>query len=162
MKKRFLETGKITNTHGIRGEVRLQPWADEPASILEIKRLFIDERPYKVARARVQGNMVILKLDGVDDINAAMLLKNKTVFLDRCDVKLEDGAWFIQDAIGLPVFDEASGGEIGVLADIMDYPAGRVYSVKGETEHLIPEKGGFIRSVDIDGGRITVRLIEGM
>ena len=74
MKKRFLETGKITNTHGIRGEVRLQPWADEPASILEIKRLFIDERPYKVARARVQGNMVILKLDGVDTVEAAAAL----------------------------------------------------------------------------------------
>ncbi len=162
MKKRFLETGKITNTHGVRGEVKLQPWADGPESILEIRRLFIDERPYKVSRARVQGNTVILKLDGVDDDNAAMLLKNKTVFLDRCDVKLEDGAWFIQDAIGLPVYDEASGAEIGVLEDVMDYPAGRIYSVRGEKEHLIPEKGGFIRSVDVDGGRITVRLIEGM
>ena len=162
MKKRFLETGKITNTHGVRGEVRLQPWADAPDSILGIKRLFIDERLYKVSRARVQGGTVILKLDGVDDINSAMLLKNKIVFLDRCDVKLEDGAWFIQDAIGLPVFDETSGSEIGVLEEIMDYPAGRLYSVRGEKQHLIPEKGGFIRSVDIDGGRITVRLIEGM
>lgn len=161
MKKRFLETGKIINTHGVRGEVKLQPWADSPQTILELKRLFIDEKPYKVSGARVQGNLVIVKLSGVDDINAAMLLKNKIVFLDRYDLRLEEGAWFIQDALGLPVYDE-DGAELGVLEDVLDYPAGRLYCVKGEREYLIPEKGGFIRSVDIDGGRITVRLIEGM
>ena len=59
------------------------------------------------------------------------------------------------------VVDEG-GAEIGTLADILDYPAGRIYVVRGKVEHLIPEQGGFIRSFDPDSGKLTVRLIEGM
>lgn len=159
--KRFLETGKIVNTHGVKGEVKLEPWCDGPEFMLDIKRLFIDEKPVRVQRARVQGHMVILKLEGIDDINSAMTLKNKTVFLDRCDVRLEEGSWFIQDALGLPVFSP-DGDELGILKDILEYPAGRIYVVSGAVEHLIPEKGGFIKQVDIAGKRIVAELIEGM
>ena len=67
----------------------------------------------------------------------------------------------LQDAIGRPVVEE-DGTELGILADILDYPAGRIYVVKGKTEHLIPEQGGFIRSFDPETGKLTVRLIEGM
>ena len=90
-----------------------------------------------------------------------MALKNKTVFIDRNDLRLPEGTCFVQDLIGLPVFSE-SGEQVGILKDVMDYPAGRVYVVSDKEEHLIPEAGGFIRELDPENGRIVVKLIEGM
>ena len=90
-----------------------------------------------------------------------MALKGRVLFANRDDIPLDEGAFFLQDALGRPVVEE-DGTELGVLADILEYPAGRLYVVKGETERLIPEKGGFIRSFDPETGKLTVRLIEGM
>jgi 16S rRNA processing protein RimM len=159
--KRFLETGRIVNTHGIRGEVRLQPWSDSPGFLLGIKNFYIDEKCYKAERARVHRDMVILKLEGVDSVNDAMTMKNKVVFIDRNDVRLEEGSYFIQDAVGLPVFD-MDGAEIGKLTEVLELPGGSVFVVNGEAEHLIPVNGGFIKEVDIENGKIIVELIDGM
>ena len=102
-----------------------------------------------------------MKLEGVEDVNAAMALKGRTVFIDRADARLPKGAFFLQDIIGASVVDE-SGSEIGKLVDVMETPASNVYVVKGEQEHLIPAVPEFILSTDADNGIITVHLIEGM
>jgi len=158
--KEFLEIGKIINTHGIRGEVKLEPWADSPEQLAAVRTLWLDGVARK-ASSRVHGNFVICKLEQVDSVEAAMTLKNKVVLARRADIPLEEGACFVQDLIGLPVLDEA-GNQIGVLKDIMEYPAGNVFLVQGKEEHLIPENGGFLRELDPVGGKIVVRLIEGM
>ncbi len=158
---RFLEIGKIVNTHGVRGEVKLEPWADSPQQLKTLKALWLEGKALPIRECRVHGRFVILKLEGVDSVEAAMALKGRVVHAERSDLPLPEGSFFIQDMIGLPVLDQ-DGKEIGVLTEVLDYPAGRVFVVRGETEHLIPEKGGFLTSLDPSLGHLTVELVEGM
>ena len=161
MKKQYLEAGRIVNTHGVRGEVRIEPWADEAAFLTRFKRFYMDGQPVKVRSCRVHKTMCIAQLEGIDDINAAMALKGKILFIDRKDAKLPKGAVFIQDILGARVVDEA-GNELGVLEQVLPAPAASVYVVKGEREILIPDVPAFILDKDAERGVITVRLIEGM
>ena len=160
-KKEFIEAGRIVNTHGVAGEVKIEVWLDSPEFLKKFKRIFIKDREVKVLSGKVHKGFLIAKLEGVDDINAAMLYKGKDISIARSDAKLPKGAFFLQDIIGAKVVDE-NGSEVGILKDIMETPASNIYVVKGETEHLIPAVPEFILSTDVDGGIITVRLIEGM
>ena len=160
-KKQYIEAGRIVNTHGVAGEVKIEVWLDSPQFLKSFKRCFIDRREVKLLSARVHKGFLIAKLQGVEDVNAAMALKGRTVFIDRADARLPKGAFFLQDIIGASVVDE-SGSEIGKLVDVMETPASNVYVVKGEREHLIPAVPEFILSTDADNGIITVHLIEGM
>ena len=160
-KKQYIEAGRIVNTHGVAGEVKIEVWLDSPQFLKSFKRCFIDRREVKLLSARVHKGFLIVKLEGVEDVNAAMALKGRTVFIDRADARLPKGAFFLQDIIGASVVDE-SGREIGKLVDVMETPASNVYVVKGEREHLIPAVPEFILSTDADNGIITVHLIEGM
>ena len=160
-KKQYIEAGRIVNTHGVAGEVKIEVWLDSPQFLKSFKRCFIDRREVKLLSARVHKGFLIVKLEGVEDVNAAMALKGRTVFIDRADARLPKGTFFLQDIIGASVVDE-SGNEIGKLVDVMETPASNVYVVKGEREHLIPAVPEFILSTDADNGIITVHLIEGM
>ena len=159
--KRYIEAGKIVNTHGVRGEVKIQVWLDSPDFLKTFKTVYIDEKPVKVLSARVHKGFLIALLEGISDVNAAMCLKNKDVFIDRKDAKLPRGGYFLQDLYGARVVDE-DGNDLGTLTEIMETPATAVYVVKGETEHLIPAVPEFIRDVNIRKGTVTVHLIEGM
>lgn len=160
-KGQYLEAGEIVNTHGIRGEVQIVPWADDAAFLRKFKTFYIDNKPVRVERSIVHKKRLVAKFEGVEDINAAMPLKGKVIFIDRADAKLPKGRFFIQDILGAKVVNEA-GDIIGELTDVMDLPGGQVYQIQGKTEHLIPAVPEFILNVDVDGGVITVRLIEGM
>ena len=160
-KKQYIEAGKIVNTHGVRGEVKIQVWLDSPEFLKKFKTVYIENKAVKLISGRVHKGFLIAVLDGVEDVNAAMCYKNKTVYIDRKDAKLPKGAYFLQDIIGAEVVDE-DGAKIGVLEAILETPASDVYVVRGETEHLIPAVDEFIISTDAEKGIITVRLIEGM
>lgn len=160
-KKEFVEAGRIVNTHGVAGEVKIEVWLDSPAFMKKFKRLVLDGRELKLVSARVHKGFLIAKIEGVDDINAAMPLKGRVVHIRREDARLPKGTFFLQDIIGAAVVDE-SGKEIGTLTDVMEGPAGNIYIVNGEREHLIPAVPEFILSTDAEAGIITVRLIEGM
>ena len=162
MKNRFLEAGQIANTHGIQGEVKIIPWCDSPEFLCGFDTLFLDGKPLKVRAARIHKGNVLAFFEGVDDVNAAMRLKGKTVFIDRTGVELPDGRHFIADLIGLEVIDDATGKSLGILADVLTPPAHEVYVVKGEREYLIPAVDEFLVKTDVDAGYIRVRLIEGM
>ncbi|MGM9615536.1 MAG: ribosome maturation factor RimM [Oscillospiraceae bacterium] len=161
MKKQYLEAGRIVNTHGVRGEVKIEPWADDASFLTRFKRFYMDGQPVKVRSCRVHKAMCIVSLEGIDDVNAAMALKGRVIFIDRADVKLPKGTVFIQDILGAKVVDE-QGNELGVLKEVMPAPAASVYVVQGEREILIPDVPAFILDKDADNGIITVRLIEGM
>ena len=161
MKKRYLEAGQIVNTHGVRGEVRIQPWADEAAFLTRFRRFYIDGKPVNIRSCRVHKEMCVAALEGVQDVNAAMALKGKVIFIDRDEAKLPPGAVFLQDIIGARVVDE-DGQELGVLEDVMAEPAASVLVVKGEREILIPDVPAFVLKKDPDAGIVTVRLIDGM
>ncbi|MBQ9249358.1 MAG: 16S rRNA processing protein RimM [Oscillospiraceae bacterium] len=160
-KQAYIEAGRITNTHGVAGEVKIEVWLDSPQFMKRFKRIYIDGKPCALRAARVHKQFLLCSLEGVDDVNAAMALKGKTVFIAREDAKLPAGTYFLQDLIGAQVVDE-QGREIGILTEVMERPASNIYVVKGESEHLIPAVPEFIMSTDIEAGRITARLIEGM
>ena len=160
-KKQFLEAGRIVNTHGVRGEVKIQPWADSPEFLKDFGTLYIDGAPVKVRSARVHKGCVIASLEDIDDVNGAMRLKGKLVSIDRRDAKLPEGGYFIQDIIGARVVDE-NGAEVGTLTEVLNLPGSDVYVVRGEREILIPAVPQFILSRDIDAGVITVRMMEGL
>ena len=160
-KKQFLEAGRIVNTHGVRGEVKIQPWADSPEFLKDFGTLYIDGAPVKVRSARVHKGCVIASLEDIDDVNGAMRLKGKLVSIDRRDAKLPEGGYFSQDIIGARVVDE-NGAEVGTLAEVLNLPGSDVYVVRGEREILIPAVPQFILSRDIDAGVITVRMMEGL
>ena len=145
MPEQYLEIGKITNTHGVMGEVRVQPWADSPDFLCKFKTLYVDKThwPIKVERARVHKNMVILKLEGVTDVPGALAMRNAILYIDRADVKLPEGSFF--------------------LADIMDLPAENVYVIRGgEREIMVPAVPQFIAETNVEGGYIRVNMMEGL
>ena len=156
MQKPYLEAGKIVNTHGVRGEVRIQPWADDAAFLLGFRTFYIDGAPVHVAHSRVHKGMLVVKFADYDDVNAAMTLKNRVVSIARADVTLPDGQYFQQDLIGI------AGEPLGTLREILDLPRGSVYVVQGAREVLIPDRPEFVCSIDPAAGRMVVHLIEGM
>ena len=161
MKKQYLEAGRIVNTHGVRGEVRIEPWADDAAFLTRFKRFYLDGEPVQVRSCRVHKTLCIAALEGYEDVNAAMPLKGKVLFIDRDDARLPKGTVFLQDILGARVVDEA-GTELGILAEVIPEPSASVYVVRGEREILIPDVPAFVLDKDADRGVITVRLIEGM
>lgn len=160
-KEPYLEAGKIINTFGVRGEVKLDPWCDSAEFLKPLKTLYIDGAPRAVASSRVHKGMLIVRFADVEDVNGAMLLKNKIVYFARSDVRLPKGRHFVADLLGAAVVNE-QGTEIGKLTEVLDMPAGQVYVVQGEAEHTIPAVPEFILDIDADEKTIRVHLIEGM
>ncbi len=162
--KQYLEAGKIVNTHGIRGEVKIDPWTDSPGVFTSLKRIYIDGREVAVRSSYVHGRMVIASLDGVDGIDGAIALKNKIVMLDRADLSLPAGTFFVQDIIGLNAIDDATGEKFGIIKDVIPMPSGNVYEIAGADgrDILVPAVSDFIISTDLNAGTVRIRLIEGM
>ena len=159
--KEFLDCGQIVNTHSVRGEVRIVPWADSPDFLCQFSTLYLDGAPRRVLSSRVHKGSVIAKLEGVDTVEAAMLLRDKTVQIRRADARLPEGAFFLADIIGLNVVDE-QGRALGTLKEVLSPSVQQVYVVEGEREILIPAVPEFILETNIAGGYLKVRLIEGM
>ncbi len=159
--KEFVEAGKIVNTHGVAGEVKIEVWLDSPEFFCSFRRLYLGGAEKKILSARTHKHFVIARLEGVEDLNAAMALKGKTVEILRADARLKEGEFFVQDILGFKVVDER-GNEVGTLVDAEETPASMLYVVRGEREHLIPAVKEFILSIDADREEIRVHLIEGM
>ena len=122
MKERFIEAGEIVNTHGVRGEAKILPWTDSAEFLAKCRTLYIDGAPVRVLAARVHKQTVLARLEGVEDVNAAMRLKGRRVFIDRADAKLPKGGYFIQDIIGAEVAT-GDGGGVGKLTEAIEAPA---------------------------------------
>lgn len=162
MKDAFLDAGQLVRTHGIRGEVKIVPWADSAEFLLGFKKLYIDGAPVAVKHAYVHNGAVIASLEGVDTVDKAMALKNKIVRIDRRDAPLSEGKYFIQDIIGADVIDDVSGEKLGVVKYVMDMPAHSMFVLDCGGEVLVPNVPEFIREVDADAGFVRIRFIEGM
>ena len=160
-KERTVEAGRITNTHGVRGEVKIEVWLDSPDFLRRCKGILLEGKKVRFTSAKVQERFLIAGLEGIGTVEEAARLKGKTVFIDREDAPLKKGEYFLQDIIGADVVDEA-GTRIGTLAEILETPRAPVYVIRGETEHMIPAVPEFILHTDADAGIVTVRLIEGM
>lgn len=157
----FLDCGQIVNTHGIHGEVRVVPWADSPDFLCRFSTLYVDGGALEVATSRVHKGSVIVRFQGVDTVDGAMVLKGKTVQLRRADAELPEGSFFIADIIGLTVVDQ-DGRKLGTLKEVLSPSQQQVYVVEGEREIMIPAVPEFILETNIEAGYVKVRLIEGM
>lgn len=163
MRPAFIPVGQIVNAHGIRGEVKVNPHGFDPEFLTEFDTIYIDGQPVRVRSARVHKSTVLMALPGVDDMDAALALKGKTVSIRRTDAHLPQGQYFDQELVGLRVIDCATGGEIGVIDRVLIYPAHRIYQVKGQREYLIPAVPGvFIESTDPDADEMWVHLMKGL
>ncbi|MBE6992285.1 MAG: 16S rRNA processing protein RimM [Ruminococcaceae bacterium] len=162
MKKQFLEAGQIVNTHGIRGEVRIQPWCDSADFLLDIDKFYLDGKAVKFTGKRVHKTMLIAKPEGVDNANDAALLKGKVLYFDRDDAQLEAGLVFIDDLIGLEAVNVETGEVFGKVTNVLKLPASDVYVIKGEGEYMIPAVDEFLKKTDLNENKIYFKLIEGM
>ena len=160
--EKYLEAGKIVNTHGIRGEVKIQPWADSPDFLTPIKQFYIDGEPITVTSAKAHKGCVIAALDGVTDFDGAIKLKNKTIYIDRSDAQIEEGRHFIADLIGLRAIDAETGAEFGRISDVLSLPSNDVYVIAGSREILVPAVPDFIIETNIEDGFVRIRLREGL
>lgn len=166
MQAAYLECGKIINTHGIDGAVKLESWCDSPDILADLERVFIKEgntyKQYDVLRASVFKQFVIAKLDGVKDIDAAQALVGTVIYAAREDFELGEGDYFIADLIGLDIIDADSGKVLGKLREVINRGASDIYVIDTpDGERMMPAVEEFVDCVDLDRG-IYVRPIEGM
>lgn len=165
-KNKYIECGKIINTHGCYGGVKLESWCDSPEVLAKMKRVYIldgsEYREMKVKKASIFKQFVLFELDGITDMDAAIALKNTVVYADRRDFKLPKGAYFIADIIGCDVLDADSGKVYGTLKDIVNRGASDLYVVSTEKgDVMVPVVDEFVIKVEV-GKAIYLRPIEGM
>lgn len=165
MGKRYLEIGKIVAVQGLKGEVRVQPWCDSPEFLCGFETLYFKkgEEAVAVERARTHKTLAVVKLKGFDTPEAAASLRGKILYMDRDDVELSDGQYFIQDLIGLEAIDIDSGVSYGVLEDVSETGANDIYCIKqGDKRYYIPAIPDVVKEVDIDGGTMKIRPLKGL
>lgn len=161
---KYLRIGKIVNTQGIKGEVRVIPTTDNIDRFDDLDFVYIDDEKLiktGVEYVRYQKNFVIVKFTGIESINDAEKYKNTYMLVDRENaVKLPEGSYFVCDIIGLDVFD-ANGGYLGKIDDVLTTGSNDVYIVRnGKEETLVPALKSVVKSVDLKQNRMTVELLE--
>ena len=166
MKNIYLECGRVVGAHGVRGAIKVEPWCDSPDFLLDFNTFYMgkDRRPVQVEKGRVHGAMVLLKLKGWDTPEEATKLRGTVLYIDRDDVELEEGEYFIQDIIGLEVVDADDGHTYGKLVDVTETGANQVYHIKFEDGQvrLIPAIPQVVISIDLEAGRMNIRPLPGL
>ncbi|MEF9983645.1 MAG: ribosome maturation factor RimM [Oscillospiraceae bacterium] len=167
MKNKFIECGKIVTTHGIKGEVKIEPWADSPEFLFDFKKLYLEkgEICLKVLSCRMHKNMVLAIFEGYDDIDKSNTLRSKILYIDREDANLDEDDYFWQDLIGLNVVDvDDETISYGKITNITETGANDVYYIKDEdgNEKLIPAIPQVIIKIDMDNEKMFIRPLEGL
>ncbi len=160
--------GKIVNTHGIKGELKVVPMTDEPQRFSKLKEVFVERKSmerYEIEAVRYHKNFVLLKLKGVDNMNDGELFKNATLKIDRKDsLPLNKDEYYISDLYDLEVYTEEER-YLGTIQDIIYTGSNDVYVVRhSETqkEILLPAIKQVILQVDLEAGKVTVKLLKGL
>ena len=167
MKRQFLEIGRITKLQGLQGEVRVQYYCNEPEMLCDFDTLYLgkEHTPVNPQKARyLKADVAVLKLKGVDTPEDAEKLIGKMLYFDRDDMELPEDTWFIQDIIGLDVYDADSGKLYGKVDDIYQNGTADVYSVKTPSgaQLMFPAIPEVLLDTDTEAGRITIRPLDGL
>ena len=163
--KPYLEAGQIVGTHGVRGEVRVQPWCDSPEQFAAFKKLYWDNAGKQSVKlkARPHKNIALALLEGVDTVEKAQVLRGKMLYVDRKDLKLPKGHYLVQDLIGLTIVDADTGETYGTLTDVSQTGANAVYHMmtdKGEV--LIPAIPDVIIEINLKKDILRLRPMKGL
>lgn len=166
MKKQYLDSGKIVGTHGIKGEVRIEPWCDSPEFLASFKKLYLDGdgQNFINVKSRPHKNITLCKISGVDTIEAAEKYRGKIVYIDRGDITLDEGVNFVQDLIGLEARDADTDKIYGRISDVLRTGANDVYEItdgSGKT-YLAPVIDEVITEINVDGGYVLIRPMKGI
>ncbi len=160
----YIDFGKITSMHGIKGEVKVYPYTDNIEYILSLKKLYINLKEYKIDNIRFHKNMFIIKLNGINTIEDAEKFRDSIVQreIDNNEV-LEEDTYYVKDLIGLKVFLE-NGEEFGTLIDVFQTGANDVYVIKdiNDKEILIPAIKDVVKHIDIENHKMIIKLMEGL
>lgn len=167
MLKQYLEIGQIVSTHGVRGEVRVNPWCDSPEFMKKFKTLYFDgkgEKAVKISSCRPHGNIVIMKLEGIDTVEDAQKLRNKVLYMNRNDAKLRKGDWFIQDLIGCTVYDADDNTKAyGILTDVARTGANDIWYIEcNNKEYIIPAIKDVVIKVDVENESVFIKPLRGI
>ena len=166
MDKKYIECGKIINTHGCKGGLKVDPWCNSAEDFTDLKHFYIKNKngfdKYTALKASIFKQFVILELKEIDDMDKAIALKNVILYADRGDFKLEEGEYFLTDIIGLDVIDFENGKNYGKVVDIINRGASDIYVVETPNgEKMIPAVDEFIVEINTNSG-IKVRTIDGL
>ena len=168
MIKEYLEIGQIVSTHGIRGEIRLNPWCDGPEFVKKFKTLYCDDKgskSFKIISCRPHGNIAVIKLEGVDTVEAARALKNTVLYMKRSDVNLPAGKWFISELIGCTVLDADDNSVVyGKIKDIDSGMANDIWYIEipGKEDVLIPAIKDVVIRCDVAEDKVYIRPLRGL
>ena len=168
MIQQFLELGRIVSTHGVRGEVRVQYWCDSADFACGFQTLYFDakgEKPVRVRGARPHGNVVLMKLEGVETVEQANLLRGKVLYMARSDANVPDGVDFIADLLGCAVLDaDEPEKRYGTLTDITSNGANEVWEVTDDCgkKFLLPAVPLIVKRKDAANDRVYIRPIRGI
>lgn len=160
-----MEVGQIVNTHGLRGELKINPWADDATVFEQLSTLYLKdtEQTLHIQAVRYHKNCAIVKAEGIDNINDAEPLKGQVVCADRDELgEPPEGAYYIADLLGLTV--KTADRVLGRLSDVFSTGSNDVYVVKPEQgrDILLPVIPEVVREVNLDGGYVLVELMEGL
>ena len=167
MKSAYLEGGRIITSHGVKGLVKVEHLCDSPKVLSSVKRIFLKDRSgdfceRRVLSCSVMGQFLLMGIEGISSREEAIAYRGRLFYLDREDIPLPEGAMFIADMIGLPVYHSESGESLGVLSDVSDIAGRRIYTVKYEgREVLIPDVPEFIKEINEEKG-VGVLPIPGL
>ena len=164
--EQYLELGKVNNTHGLKGEVKFEYWCDGVEYLKQLKKVYLDkngEKALSLVSARPQKNIAILKFAEITTIEQAQELKNNTLYCNRDDADIEDGAYYLADLIGCVVQNAGTGEEYGRISDVMNYGSCDIYDVKNGGKHiLIPATPDIISEIDTENGIVKINVIKGL
>lgn len=159
--------GKIVNTQGLKGEVRVYSYTDDINRFDELDTFYLGkdlETEWVVEKVRYKGNMVIMKIKGIDRVEDAEKLRDKFMYVSREKSReLEEEEYFISDMIGLEAYT-VDGEHIGKLQEVLQYAANDVYVIKGNEgqEYLIPALMKFVPTIDMNERKMIIDPIKGM
>lgn len=163
MNDNLLKAGKIVNTHSLKGEVRIYPYCDDAEFLCEFDYLYIGSQKTKVKSARVHKGQALVKFEGINDINEAEKLIGNMVYIDKDEVELEEGRYFIEDIKGCSVFDIESDECYGKVTNVIQTGANDVFEVSdGQRTVLIPKIDDIVKDIDVDEKRIVIKVMKGL
>lgn len=163
--EQYLEIGKVVSTHGLRGELRVDPWCDSPQFLCQFKTLYLKKGETKLSvSSRPHKTIAIVKAKGIDTIEEAEKLRGRVLYINRSDARLAPGEYFIQDLMGLDVIDIDTSKSYGKITDVLKTGANDVYQVTDEKkkEYLIPVIDDVVKKIDINGGKVLIKPLKGI